>query len=315
MTTPLPYHLINAFAPTPHAGNQASVVVFPTADDPRANNEEFYRKTAADFNLSETAFLVPVDAGAKEPRYGLRWSTPAAEVPLCGHATLAAAYALFNYVHPEAKKLHFDTRWRGTLAATLESETGQGALVGLDFPVTDTPAVAELVSTVGAKVAAAAGLPADDVVGVGKFDFGVDAYVVEVKEGVAVKDLKVDSAALDGLGRAHQLARLCARRRHRRGPRGASCPPRLLSRVPLTTPQTGSAHTALIHYYLRTADASARVAALAGVPQADVEKVVLDAAQVSPRGGEIRAQIVDGRASLVGKGWRWGFGQLEVLPQ
>lgn len=78
MTTPLPYHLINAFAPTPHAGNQASVVIFPSASDPRANNEEFYRTTAADFNLSETAFLVPVDAGAAEPRYGLRWFTPAA---------------------------------------------------------------------------------------------------------------------------------------------------------------------------------------------------------------------------------------------
>lgn len=86
--------------------------------------------------------------------------------------------------------------------------------------------------------------------------------------------------------------------------------------LPLTDArQTGSAHTALIHYFLRTPDASARVAALAGVSQASVESVVIDAAQVSPRGGEIRAQIVDGRTSLVGKGWRWGYGQLEVLPQ
>ncbi|KAL1406199.1 hypothetical protein Q8F55_007888 [Vanrija albida] len=312
MTTPLPYHLINAFAPTPHAGNQASVVIFPSADDPRANNEDFYRQTAADFNLSETAFLVPLDAGADEPRYGLRWFTPAAEVPLCGHATLAAAYTLFNYAHPQAKKVHFETRFRGSLSATLESALGQGASVGLDFPVTETPVSAEL-DGIGAQVAAAVGLGAGDVVGVGKFDFGVDAYVVEVGGGVDVSKIKVDSAAL---AKAVPLAVVT-----QLGKKTGTGTVAIASRVFAPgvgieeDPVTGSAHTALLHYYLRTGAAAARVAAAAGVDAADVEGVVLDAAQESARGGHIRASIVDGRASLIGKGWRWGFGELEVLPQ
>jgi predicted PhzF superfamily epimerase YddE/YHI9 len=76
MPAQLPFHLINAFAPRPQAsGNQAAVVIVP-ASDARSTDDAWMRKTAADFQLSETAYLVPLDPEAEEPLYGLRWWTP-----------------------------------------------------------------------------------------------------------------------------------------------------------------------------------------------------------------------------------------------
>lgn len=74
---PLPrleYHLVNAFTTgSPHSGNQASVVLFPSSGDPRAEDDGFLLKTAQDFGFSETAYLVPLDESAG--RWGLRWFT------------------------------------------------------------------------------------------------------------------------------------------------------------------------------------------------------------------------------------------------
>lgn len=70
----LEYHLINAFTTTsPHSGNQAAVVIFPTSNDPRAADDKFLLTTAQDFGFSETAYLVPIDA--EGGRWGLRWFT------------------------------------------------------------------------------------------------------------------------------------------------------------------------------------------------------------------------------------------------
>lgn len=73
--SPLAFQTANVFAPTPHAGNQAAVVIFPESD-PRSTDDEYYRSIAADFNLAETAFVVEKDIEAAVPRYGLRWFTP-----------------------------------------------------------------------------------------------------------------------------------------------------------------------------------------------------------------------------------------------
>lgn len=132
---PLPFHLVNAFLSksSVHSGNQAAVVIFPSADDPRQKDDEYKRLVARDFNFAETAFVVPVDAA--NGVWGLRWWTPAVvrcsrvptfpsmahtlqEVSLCGHATLAAASTLFS-LYPDAKSLTFQTRWVGDLRADL----------------------------------------------------------------------------------------------------------------------------------------------------------------------------------------------------
>lgn len=72
---PLQFQLINAFAATPRAGNQAAVVLIPK-EDPRATDEAYMQAVAKDFNLSETAYLVPLGSTNGVPKYGLRWFTP-----------------------------------------------------------------------------------------------------------------------------------------------------------------------------------------------------------------------------------------------
>jgi PhzF family phenazine biosynthesis protein len=82
---------------------------------------------AAEMNLSETAFLSPHSQNAS---WGLRWFTPATEVDLCGHATLASARVLFE-LHPELRgqSIRFDTRSGELWASWMDGK------VGLDFPV------------------------------------------------------------------------------------------------------------------------------------------------------------------------------------
>src|ERR1700735_3555858 len=80
---------VDAFTSTPFAGNPAAVCVLPSAAD-----ENWMRDVAREMNLSETAFLHPENGG-----YRLRWLTPAIEVDLCGHATLASAHVLWEDGH------------------------------------------------------------------------------------------------------------------------------------------------------------------------------------------------------------------------
>jgi PhzF family phenazine biosynthesis protein len=78
---------------------------------------------AAENNLAETAFFVRNGSG-----YKLRWFTPAVEVELCGHATLASAFIILNDLTPGERSVSFETK-SGTLTVTRE-----GDLYSLDFP-------------------------------------------------------------------------------------------------------------------------------------------------------------------------------------
>ena len=81
---------VDAFASEPFGGNPAAVCLLPGPADP-----SWMQRVAREMNLSETAFLVRRDAGG----FDLRWFTPAVEVELCGHATLASAHALWEEGH------------------------------------------------------------------------------------------------------------------------------------------------------------------------------------------------------------------------
>lgn len=83
---------------------------------------------AAENNLSETAFLVP-DHGS-DCDFGLRWFTPAAEVDLCGHATLATAAVVFRHLRPGSGTVAFDTR-SGRLEVVAEAD----GRLSMRFPV------------------------------------------------------------------------------------------------------------------------------------------------------------------------------------
>src|SRR6266571_3867178 len=83
---------VDAFTSTPFAGNPAAVCVLPAPRD-----ERWMQSVAQEMNLSETAFLHPEDDG-----FRLRWFTPAVEVDLCGHATLASPPLLCEDGHPRS---------------------------------------------------------------------------------------------------------------------------------------------------------------------------------------------------------------------
>src|SRR6202521_1786321 len=110
---------VDAFTNQPFAGNPAAVCVLPAAPA-----ESWMSNVAREMNLSETAFLVPQNGG-----YNLRWLTPAVEVDLCGHATVASAHVLWQDGHlPLSQQARFYTR-SGLLTADR-----QGDWIELDFP-------------------------------------------------------------------------------------------------------------------------------------------------------------------------------------
>ena len=110
---------VDAFTSKPFAGNPAAVCLLTA---PRA--DAWMQNVAAEMNLSETAFLAPHDDG-----WSLRWFTPAVEVELCGHATLASAHVLWEagFLDPE-KQARFHT------ASGLLTAVRKGDWIEMDFP-------------------------------------------------------------------------------------------------------------------------------------------------------------------------------------
>jgi len=163
---------VDAFTDRPFAGNPAAVCVLP---EPRT--EQWMRDVAREMNLSETAYLVKQDDGG----YNLRWFTPAVEVDLCGHATVASAHVLWQDGHlPEGAQARFHTR-SGLLTADR-----RGDWIELDFP---------------AKIASAAEPPAEllPALGLTKARFtGKNAfdYFVEIESDAELRELKPDHSRL-----------------------------------------------------------------------------------------------------------------------
>lgn len=114
----LPLYQIDAFAARPFAGNPAAVVPL-TAWLP----DDLMQAIAAENALSETAFFAPEAGG-----YRIRWFTPACEVDLCGHATLASAFVYFTELEPRRTSITFQSR-SGPLSVARE-----GDLLVMDFP-------------------------------------------------------------------------------------------------------------------------------------------------------------------------------------
>lgn len=112
---------IDAFASGPFKGNPACVLE-PFEAWP---SDAWMQTLAAENNQAETAYLLKTDDPA---RFGLRWFTPALEVPLCGHATLASAHLLFSELGLDAPTVTFDTL-SGPLIVGRE-----GDLYAMDFP-------------------------------------------------------------------------------------------------------------------------------------------------------------------------------------
>ena len=123
MCDPLPMRIpifqVDAFTSRVFGGNPAAVCPLD-----RWLPDALLQAIGNENNLSETAFFVPADEG-----YELRWFTPAVEVDLCGHATLATAHVLFTRLAPELDEVRFQTK-SGQVSVTRRDE-----LLELDFPV------------------------------------------------------------------------------------------------------------------------------------------------------------------------------------
>jgi PhzF family phenazine biosynthesis protein len=111
-------YIVDAFTDKPFSGNPAAVCVMENWP-----SEESIMKVSMENNLSETAFIVKEDEG-----YHLRWFTPATEIELCGHATLASAFVILNYYEPESDAVRFNT-----ISGPLTVERN-GDLYEMDFP-------------------------------------------------------------------------------------------------------------------------------------------------------------------------------------
>jgi PhzF family phenazine biosynthesis protein len=161
---------VDAFTDTPFRGNPAAVCVLPDERD-----AAWMQAVAAEMNLSETAFLAKRGDG-----FGLRWFTPAVEVDLCGHATLASAHVLW-----EDRHLAREAQARFHTKSGLLTADRRGEWIELDFPVKpEAPAAAPpgLAEALGA---------APKYVGKNQFD-----YLVEVDSEDTVRALAPDHAAL-----------------------------------------------------------------------------------------------------------------------
>jgi PhzF family phenazine biosynthesis protein len=162
---------IDAFTSEPFRGNPAAVCLLG-----RERDAQWMQDVAAEMNLSETAFLLPRDDG-----FSLRWFTPAVEVALCGHATLASAHALWeeNVLAPtEIARFH-------TKSGLLTAER-KGDLIELDFPATR-----EERSAAPPGLLESLGVVNPVYVGRNKFD-----YLVEVESEEVVRGLDPDHAQL-----------------------------------------------------------------------------------------------------------------------
>lgn len=128
---------VDAFTDRPFAGNPAAVCLL--ADE---RDAEWMQAVAAEMNLSETAFVRPLEDG-----FDLRWFTPAVEVDLCGHATLASAHALWSEeIVGNDSPIRFHTR-----SGLLEC-VQRGELIEMDFPATSAepvPATQALAEALG----------------------------------------------------------------------------------------------------------------------------------------------------------------------
>jgi PhzF family phenazine biosynthesis protein len=264
------YHVIDAFTDKLFSGNPAGVVLLEKwlADDVMQN-------IAAENNLSETAFLVKQG----NTLYGLRWFTPALEVDLCGHATLASAFMLFDEREKDTRQLKFNTA-SGELTVTKD-----GDWLCLDFPArpaAECPIYPSIEKALGAEPLAV---------------YKSRDFLVVVNDEDTLRGIKPDfvmfrqikaDAGLDS--DMHGIIVTAP---------GDECD--FVSRffAPLVgipeDPVTGSAHCTLIPFWSKR-----------------LGKKIMDARQLSARGGILRCEDCGERVKISGKAVRYLKGKIEL---
>ena len=245
---------VDAFTSEAFAGNPAAVCVLEAPRDDR-----WMQLVAREMALSETAFLHRVDDG-----YSLRWFTPAVEVDLCGHATLASAHVLY-----ETKQLDPGTTARFHTKSGLLTAAARDGWIELDFPATPDERISPppgLADAIGAS---------PRHVGRSKFDF-----LVELEDEGTVRKLEPDFARLRGYDARGVIATA------RASTPGVDFVSRFFAPAfgVDEDPFTGSAHCCLGPFWSRR-----------------LKKTSFVARQVSARGGELRVAVDGQRVRLAGQ--------------
>jgi PhzF family phenazine biosynthesis protein len=226
---PLRFFLVDAFTDQAFAGNPAAVCLLE-----EKAGADWMQKVAAEMNLSETAFLSPREQG-----FDLRWFTPAVEVALCGHATLASGHVLFESGRlGPAEPALFHTR-SGLLTASRRD--GRVEI--------DLPALPVEECTLPKAACQALGLAIDDLVAVGRTDDIDDSQVlVEVKSAALVRELAPDFKSLRQVGAASWI--VTARNDGRKHPDADFISRYFAPAVGIDEdPVTGAGHCSLVPYW------------------------------------------------------------------
>lgn len=246
---------VDAFSDQTFGGNAA--VVCPLTE---WLPDELLLKMAQQHNQSETAFFVRNDSG-----FELRWFTTQAEINLCGHATLAAAHVIFEYLDYPATEILFATRFVGPLTVSRS-----GDWLTLDFPAWST----EPVGRVPAQLYSSLGIDRAREVRAGR------DYLVVLESQAQVAALTPDIAGMQGLGK---MVCVTAPGEEVDFVSRFFCPGEAVAEDPVT----GSAHSMLIPYW-----------------HEKLGKSQMQARQLSARGGELRCEwrgervLIGGKASL-----------------
>lgn len=248
----LPIYQLDAFASRVFAGNPAAVC--PLKDWlPDATMQAI----AAENNLAETAYFVGGNG-----KYAIRWFTPAVEIDLCGHATLASAAVVMKHLEPGLGTVRFTTQRAGDLTVDRDGE-----MFVLDFPSLPVkPVVVPDGLEMGLGVR-----PAQVLASASK-------YLCVLRDAHAVKSLNPNFAALKRLDKPVIVTAP--------GSGGVD----FVSRFFAPThgidedPVTGSAHCTLTPYWAQA-----------------LKKTKMSARQISPRGGELTVELKGDRVRIAGR--------------
>ena len=260
---------IDSFTSTPYAGNPAAVCILE-----KEMSDKWMQAVAADMNLSETAFLMSGKNG-----YSLRWFTPAVEVDLCGHATLAAAHVLWEEnLLDKKEKARFFTR-SGPLFAKFSPPW-----IELDFPALSVTQTSDPGGLCGA-------LGINKPVFLGK---GPEDYLIELDMESEVRQLKPNFRRLKEIDSRGVIVTA------KSSTKGYDFVSRFFAPAYGIDedPVTGSAHCALGPYW-----------------QKKLGKQRMFARQISPRGGELYVVPTEERVFLSGQAVTIFRGELLALDE
>ncbi|MFP4112942.1 MAG: PhzF family phenazine biosynthesis protein [Spirochaetota bacterium] len=260
----IPMYQVDAFTTRVFGGNPAAVCLLKAWLD-----DETLQSIAQENNLSETAYVIPRDG-----YYDIRWFTPAHEIDLAGHPTLASAWVVFNELAPRTAQIRFRTRRAGELFVTRADRR-----LVMDFPArpgTSQPITEEATNALGLR-------PLEL--------YRSRDWMAVLPDEEAVRAYRPDGAALAGLAGEKNGIIITAP--------GTNVD--FVSRffAPdlgiLEDPVTGSAHCTLVPYW------SERLG-----------KTVLEARQVSARGGELFLEARGERVTIAGEAALYLTGEICV---